>query len=114
MAESAELGLSATRAWALAHLDQPLNLADLAIHACCSERTLTRRFHAETGTSPKQWLLQMRLQKACELLESTSLSVEQTAAHTGFPTANALRAHFTAVLSTTPKACRRNFHDDPV
>jgi transcriptional regulator GlxA family with amidase domain len=49
-------GLAETRAWALEHLDQPLNLTDLARHACCSERTLTRRFRAETGLSELAWV----------------------------------------------------------
>ena len=102
-------GLGATRTWALARLDQPLDLPALAAHANCSERTLTRRFRAETGASPKQWLLRMRVQRARELLESTALPVEQVAAQAGFPTAAALRARFAAELQTTPTAYRRTF-----
>jgi transcriptional regulator GlxA family with amidase domain len=102
-------GLGATRTWALARLDRPLDLPALAAHASCSERTLTRRFRAETGASPKQWLLRMRVQRARELLESTALPVEQVAAQAGFPTAAALRARFAAEMQTTPTAYRRTF-----
>lgn len=49
-------GLGATCAWAAERLATPLTLADLARHAMLSERTLIRRFRAETGLSPKQWL----------------------------------------------------------
>jgi transcriptional regulator GlxA family with amidase domain len=104
-----DAGLGATRTWALARLDQPLDLAALAAHASCSERTLTRRFRAETGSSPKQWLLRMRVQRARELLESTALPVEQVAAQAGFPSAATLRARFAAELQTTPSAYRRTF-----
>ena len=69
VASAADGGLAATRAWALERLDRPLTLADLAAHALCSERTLTRRFRDETGLSPKQWVRQLRLERARELLE---------------------------------------------
>ena len=104
-----DTGLAATRAWAQGHLDKPMTLADLAAHAACSERTLTRQFTAETGMSPKRWLSKARLQAACELLETTGSSIEQIADKTGFPTANALRSHFAATLNTTPTSYRRRF-----
>ncbi|MGZ4203655.1 MAG: GlxA family transcriptional regulator, partial [Thermoleophilaceae bacterium] len=56
--------LEATRAWALGRLERPLTLADLARHACVSQRTFARRFRAETGTSPHQWLLSQRVLQA--------------------------------------------------
>jgi transcriptional regulator GlxA family with amidase domain len=104
-----DAGLAATRAWALDHLNRPLDVAQLAAHASCSQRTLTRRFQAETGVSPKRWLLQMRLDRARELLESTSLPVEQVSTQAGFPSAAALRARFVEDLRTTPTGYRRAF-----
>lgn len=109
VARSPDSGLAATRAWALEHLDRPLTIADLAAHACCSTRTLTRRFRAEIGASPKHWLLGVRLQRARELLESTDAPIEQVAATAGFPTAAALRARFVAELATTPTAYRHTY-----
>jgi transcriptional regulator GlxA family with amidase domain len=109
VAESPGAGLAATRAWALANLDHRIGVAELAAHACCSERTLTRRFHAETGVSPKRWLSGMRLEHARELLESTSSPVEEVASRAGFPSAAALRARFTEDLHTTPTGYRRAF-----
>nr|WP_278043973.1 DJ-1/PfpI family protein [Protofrankia symbiont of Coriaria ruscifolia] len=44
--------LAATRQWELERLHEPLMRADLTAHARTSIRTLTRRFHAETGLSP--------------------------------------------------------------
>jgi transcriptional regulator GlxA family with amidase domain len=102
-------GLGETCAWAVRHLDQPIGLTELAAHAHLSERSLLRRFRAETGCSPKQWLLRARLHRARELLETTKLSIESIATHSGFPSAAALRAHFTTQLHTTPTAYRRSF-----
>jgi transcriptional regulator GlxA family with amidase domain len=51
-------GTAPTRAWALRRLDTPLDLAALAGHARMSVRTFSRRFRAETGMSPGNWLTQ--------------------------------------------------------
>ena len=109
VADLPDSGLAATRAWALDQLHRPLDVAQLAAHASCSERTLTRRFRAETGVSPKRWLLQMRLERARELLESTPLPIEHVATQAGFPSAAALRSHFTKDLHATPTSYRRAF-----
>ena len=101
--------LAGTCEWALRHLNRPLDLADLAAHAHLSERTLLRRFRAEIGTSPHQWLLRARLDRARELLETTALPVETIAEHTGFPSAAALRARFVTVLGTSPTTYRRTY-----
>ncbi|MFF4321965.1 GlxA family transcriptional regulator [Streptomyces sp. NPDC001568] len=98
--------LAATRAWALARLDEPTTLADLARHAGTSVRTLTRRFRAETGLSPLQWLLHRRLDRAREILETTTLPMEQVAARSGLGTADSLRTHFRRSTSLTPTAYR--------
>jgi transcriptional regulator GlxA family with amidase domain len=100
---------AATRAWALARLDQPLALAQLAAHAHVSERTFTRRFREEVGTSPARWLMQQRIDRARRLLEGTSLSVERVADEAGFGTAAAMRQHLRAELGVSPTSYRRAF-----
>lgn len=101
--------LSGTREWALARLDQPLALRALARHAGLTQRTFIRRFTQETGTTPLQWLLNARIGRARELLESTDLSVERVAQDCGLGTAANLRLHLRRLLQTTPTAYRRTF-----
>ena len=106
---------SATRQWALQHLDQPLTLAQLARHAHMSERTFGRRFRAETGLTARQWIIGRRLDRARHLLESSTMSIEQIAADIGFATATSLRQHMNAELGVSPLAYRRTFRGaDPV
>jgi transcriptional regulator GlxA family with amidase domain len=104
-----ERGLSATRAWALDRLREPLTVAAMADHAGCSERTFARRFRAETGTTPLQWLLRERVLHARRLLEATDLPVEDVACEAGFGTAASLRTHFRRSTATSPLAYRRTF-----
>jgi transcriptional regulator GlxA family with amidase domain len=101
--------LEPTRAWALGRLGEPLTVAGLARHACVSERTFARRFVAETGTTPLQWLHRQRIAAARELLESSPASVDEIARCCGFGTPASLRAHFRRALSTTPTAYRSAF-----
>nr|WP_042179625.1 helix-turn-helix domain-containing protein [Kibdelosporangium sp. MJ126-NF4]CEL13924.1 Transcriptional regulator, AraC family [Kibdelosporangium sp. MJ126-NF4]CTQ88291.1 Transcriptional regulator, AraC family [Kibdelosporangium sp. MJ126-NF4] len=101
--------LSATRAWALGRLQRPLTVADLARHAGLSERTLARRFVAETGVSPLQWLLAARIDLARELLEREDLSVAQIANRCGIGTVANLRTHFRRLVGTSPTDYRGTF-----
>ncbi|WP_433525233.1 GlxA family transcriptional regulator [Nocardia pseudovaccinii] len=105
--------LSATRTWALERLDTPLSLDDLATHARTSVRTLTRRFHEETGLSPQKWLLHQRIQRARELLESTTLPMDQVARHSGIGSAESLRQHMIRHVGLPPSAYRASFTRTP-
>lgn len=98
--------LAATRAWALTRLHEPTTLADLARHAGTSVRTLTRRFRAETSLSPLQWLLHQRLNRAREILETTTLPMDVVASRSGLGTSDSLRTHLQRHTGLTPTAYR--------
>ena len=84
----------------------PLTVAELARHAGYSERTFARRFRAETGTTPLQWLIVQRTLKARGLLEAGDLPVEAIARRCGFGSAPSLRQHFRRAVRSTPTAYR--------
>nr|WP_223280998.1 helix-turn-helix domain-containing protein [Streptomyces sp. San01] len=100
---------SASRAWALTRLAEPLTLAELAAHDAMSVRTYSRRFREETGLTPMQWLTQRRVDRARELLEQTDHTVDRVATEAGFGTGASLRQHFQAGLGVSPGAYRSTF-----
>jgi transcriptional regulator GlxA family with amidase domain len=95
--------------WARSRLDQQLTLGLLARRADTTTRTLTRRFTAELGLPPLQWLTAERVRRARQLLEDTGLSIEQVAQQSGLGTAANLRLHFLRKTGTTPTAYRAAF-----
>jgi len=101
--------LGPTLGWLAENLADAITLKDIAAHASVSVRTLTRRFHRDLGTSPSQWLLSIRIRRARELLETSSLSVEQVASMSGFGSAAALRQHFVGQVGSSPQTYRRSF-----
>ncbi len=102
-------GLARATEWALAHLDRPVAVEDLAEAAALSPRTLVRRFQAELGTTPHRWLVHQRVLAAQRRLETTRLGIEEVAESVGFGTAQTLRLHFRRILRTSPLAYRRRF-----
>jgi transcriptional regulator GlxA family with amidase domain len=101
--------LEPTRRWAAERLEEPLNVAAMSRHAGVSPRTFARRFRAETGTTPLQWLLSRRVLEARRLLEQTDLPIDAVAWRVGFGNAASLREHFRRATATTPTAYRRTF-----
>ncbi|MFJ4715666.1 GlxA family transcriptional regulator [Streptomyces sp. NPDC088785] len=100
---------SASRAWALDHLAEPLTLAGLAARDGMSVRTYNRRFREETGVTPMAWLTVQRVDRARELLERTDHTVDRVAAETGFRTDVSLRRHFRRTVGVSPGAYRATF-----
>lgn len=93
-------------AWAMAHLDQPIRIRDLATRAHLSERQLARRFLETYGRAPGDWLVRARVRRAQELLEQTDLSIDSIASQSGFRTAAGLRAAFAKHLRISPSNYR--------
>ncbi|MBF6127102.1 GlxA family transcriptional regulator [Nocardia brasiliensis] len=95
--------------WARTHLGDPIDLDGWARVALMSRRTFTRRFRDRTGSSPQQWLLHQRTDRARLLLETTGDTMDRIATETGFGTAVSLRHHFHRILGTSPAAHRALF-----
>ncbi|EKJ95042.1 transcriptional activator FtrA [Bradyrhizobium lupini HPC(L)] len=92
-----------------ASLNKEHTVATLAKRAGMSERTFLRRFEAATGMTPAKWLLTERLSRARDLLENSTLTVEQVAQQTGFNSTATIRHHFRNQLFTTPASYRKAF-----
>lgn len=107
--EAAHPWLSNLLHWVTKRLDKKITIRQLAKAANMSTRTLARRFAATTGTSPLHWLTGLRVRRAKDLLETTTLSIEEVAQESGFTTAALLRHHFHATVRLSPSDYRGQF-----
>ena len=101
--------LGPTIDWALAHLDRPLAVDDLAARAGMSRRNFSRRFVEVMGSTPARWVMDRRLDEARRLLEATSWPVDRVAAACGFGSVVTFRQNFVAAYATTPTSYRQRF-----
>ena len=93
----------------LESLDQPHTVDTMAAQAHMAPRTFARKFRAETGSTPHDWLTGQRMLLARRLLEESELGVDTIAVRAGFGSAATLRHHFGQRLDTTPHAYRAMF-----
>lgn len=93
------------------NLAQPHQINDLAARTHMSRRTFTRHFQKATGMTFGKWLVNERLQRSLELLETTPLSVEQIAEMAGFQTATSFRQHFRQRFKVSPSVWRKTFSE---
>jgi len=100
---------TSTRDWVLRHLPERVDVPTMARHAQLSVRTFNRRFRAETGLAPGAWLLEQRLNRARQLLETTDLPVDEVAARSGLGSGASLRQHMRAAVGVSPSDYRRTF-----
>jgi AraC-like DNA-binding protein len=88
------------------HLAEPVNIASLTAIAHMSESSLLRAFKRATGLAPMDYLLRLRIRKACRLLQVGDPAISQVAAATGFCDSNYFARQFRKVMSVSPREFR--------
>jgi len=98
-------------AWIEQEAHRDLTLRDIAGRAAVSVRTLNRRFQAETGQTPMQWVTGVRVRHAQQLLESTVHGVEKIGRDVGFSSPANFREQFRRLTGVAPQSYRNTFKD---
>ena len=99
----------------LTFLEEHFANSDLKIELLCeygyiSRSSLQRYFLRYLGVSPKQYLLDLRLNKAVELLASDTMSVAEIAEHCGFKDEKYFSRIFKQSYGITPTDARHRTH----
>lgn len=84
------------------NLHQKLSIESIAKLAYVSKSNFFKMFKDELGTSPNDFILQERINKAKELLASQN-SIKETAYQTGFSDTNYFTRVFKQLVGVTPK-----------
>lgn len=88
------------------HLNEPLQVMELAARFGLSQRTLSRRFTAATGRGPRTYLQHARVQQAMRLLETTGDPIDQIRRRVGYTDPAAFRRAFKQATGLTPHRYR--------
>jgi AraC-like DNA-binding protein len=94
--------------YAQAHLDQPLQVVDLAREASLSEFHFFRTFRQAFGLTPTQWLTHCRMQRARLLLRSDHHSAAEIAYLLGFKDPSHFGKVFRRAFGRSPGQYRRH------
>lgn len=91
-----------------AHLNQKVKLIDLAAIVQISPYHFLRLFKQSVGTTPHQYILQCRIEKAKHLLNKSELSIADIAHQVGFGDQSHLTRYFKRIVGITPKQLQKN------
>ena len=89
------------------HYMEPMTLDDLAHVAHVSRRQLNRAFRLATGCAPMDYLIRLRVRRACELLRQGPLNVTEVAGRVGFGDSNYFSRQFRRVMNCSPRTYAR-------
>jgi AraC family transcriptional regulator len=90
------------------HLDQDIKLTDLAALPDMSPFHFSRLFKQSIGSSPYQYVLQQRIERAKRLLRQTDQPIIDIAFQCGFNSHSHLSKQFRHFTGATPKVYRAN------
>jgi AraC-like DNA-binding protein len=82
--------------------DLPLNLDEISKQACLSRYHFLRLFREAFATTPHQYLMRRRIEKAKELLRSRRLSVTDVCFEVGFQSLGSFSSLFRRCVGAAP------------
>ena len=89
------------------HLNQALQLDALAALANLSRSRYVDLFKKQTGYAPIDYFIRLRMHRACQLLDTTELSIKAVATELGYEDPLYFTRIFRAVVELAPTAYRR-------
>ena len=92
--------------WMQDNLSKPLSIPDVARQFGLTTRTFNRRFMQATSSRPSDYLAEVRMTFACDLLKTTDLSILEVAGYCGYNDASWFSSRFRRWSGSSPKDYR--------
>ncbi|MNO29775.1 HTH-type transcriptional regulator YesS [compost metagenome] len=90
------------------HLQENIGLQDIAAHINMGVSSVSTIFKEETGSTVYDYLTNLRVDKACELLQDSSMKIADIALQVGYQNENSFIRAFRKIKSTTPGKFRES------
>ena len=88
------------------NFSENITVSDLAVKACMSKSYFMQRFKDSAGMGAIEYLSQLRIKKACEILKDSDMSSCDTAFMCGFRNLSNFNRQFRKIVGMTPKEYR--------
>ena len=95
------------------NIENKLTLRDLASHFGYSDSYFYRLFFKETKYAPVTYFLYLKIERACQLLKSTNLKINQIALKLAFDDPYYFSRIFKKIVGMSPKAYRESLSSSP-
>jgi AraC family transcriptional regulator of arabinose operon len=102
-----EMAIDKVIAYMLNNIYTNLTLTDIAQYASLSKYHFSRVFKKKTQYTPVDYFMRLKMQKACELLESSKLSINKISAMLAFINPYYFSITFKRVIGKSPKHYRQ-------
>jgi AraC-like DNA-binding protein len=89
------------------HSEDPIDLDELAGTAHMSKRSFIRAFRAAMGSTPIAYLIQLRINRAADLLRHADQNITDIAFRVGFSDSNYFTRQFSKVIGISPRTYRQ-------
>ncbi|EMI54497.1 helix-turn-helix domain-containing protein [Rhodopirellula sallentina] len=89
-------------------LDQLIKISNM------SRRNFLRTFETAMGDSPIQYLIRLRIRKACERLRVSEKSITEIAMDVGFSDSNYFSRKFRDIIGMSPREYKRMYREIPL
>lgn len=98
--------IDASLEWMRVHCGEPVTLAALARRAAYSVPRYSELFRSRTGFSPIDFLIRLRIQRACQLLDTTQLKVAAVGQAVGYDDPYYFSRQFRKIVGRSPRDYR--------
>ncbi len=87
---------------------RPITIEEISNHVGINRKYLTKLFNEIMDNSPKNYLIHYRIDKACQLLNQSTLSIKEISHSVGYTDALVFSKIFKKVMGTCPRKYRNS------
>lgn len=106
---SSDAVIAACQGWIADNYCEPNPVQRMSEMSALNARTFARRFKSATGRSPMDYVLELRIEEAKQILETSGFAVDDVSAQVGYLDPAAFRRVFRKIAGVTPQEYRRRY-----
>jgi len=101
--------IAQSQVWLSNHYDQTSPVNTAIEKSGLNERTFVRRFKNATGMTPMEYVLNLRIEEAKQMLETSNMSIDAIAENVGYQDSSFFNRKFQQKVGLSPAKYRRKF-----